>query len=247
MPWRSRRGSVKGPRPDAKSGPPAGVSPRLETAHSAIAWLPVIAAVLCALAWLTPTPAAGGWLWDLGNGLGVVAFALILVLSLEPGRSRLHRPLAWLAVGAASVHGGYLLVLDATLVEYLKPTMPPYMAAGLVALALLALSALTSGKVRRRIFPSQRAFRHLHWIFSSVVIAGSAYHVVGSAFYLNEGHQMALLAMLLVAFAAWPRFSKPTGWLLRPWAASPRSWLLARQVLAALAVASLVLVMPRNL
>ena len=202
--------------------------------------------MLCALAWLTPAPAAGGWLWDVGNGLGFVALALLLVLSLEPGRSRLHRALAWLAVGAAFVHGGYLLALDATLLEYLKPTMPPYMAAGLLALALLVLSALTSGKARRRIFPGRRAFRRLHWALSTLVIAGAGYHVAGSAFYFNQGHQMALLAALLAAFAAWPRFFGPTDRLLRPHADSQHGWLLTRQVLAALAVASLILVVPRN-
>ena len=199
------------------------------------------------MAWLTPTPAAGGWLWDFGNGLGFVAFALILALSLEPGRSRLHRPLAWLAVGAAVVHGGYLLALDATLLEYFKPTMPPYMAAGLLALALLALSALTSGKARRRIFPVRRDFRRLHWALSALVIAGAGYHVAGSAFYLNEGLPMALFATLLAAFAALPLLSGPTRWMLKPYAASQPGRLLARRVLAALAVVSLVLVVPRNL
>ena len=203
--------------------------------------------MLCALAWLTPTPAAGGWLWDFGNGLGFVAFALILVLSLEPGRSRLHQALAWLAVGAALVHGGYLLAMDAILLEYLKPTMPAYMAAGLLALALLVLSALFSGKARRRIFPGRRAFRRLHWVLSAVVIAGAGYHVAGSAFYINQGHQVALLAALLAAFAAWSRFFGPTGWLLRPHADSQHGWLLTRQVLAALAVVSLLLVVLRNL
>ena len=199
------------------------------------------------MAWLTSTPAAGGWLWDFGNGLGLAAFVLILALSLEPGSSRLHRPLAWLAVSAAIVHGGYLLALDATLLEYLKPTMPPYMAAGLLALALLALTALTSGKVRRRIVPSRRDFRRLHWALSALVIAGAGYHIVGSAFYVNEGRQVALLVTLLAAFAASPRFSAPTRWMLKPHAASQPGWLLARRVLAALAVVSLVLVMPRNL
>lgn len=203
--------------------------------------------MLCVLAWLTPTPAAGGWLWDFGNGLGFVAFALILVLSLEPGRSRLHRALAWLAVGAAVFHAGYLLALDATLLEYLKPTMPPYMAVGLLALALLVLSALFSGKARRRIFPGRRAFRRLHWALSAVVIAGVGYHVAGSAFYINQGHQIALLATLLAAFAAWPRFFGPAGQLLRRHAVSQHGWLLTRQVLAALAVASLLLVALRNL
>lgn len=203
--------------------------------------------MLCVLAWLTPTPGAGGWLWDFGNGLGFVAFALILALSLEPGRSRLHRALAWLAVGAALVHGGYLLALDAALLEYLKLTMPAYMAAGLLALALLVLSALFSGKARRRVFPGRRAFRRQHWALSTVVIAGAGYHVAGSAFYINEGHQIALFATLLAAFAAWPRFFGQTGWLLRPHADSQHGWLMTRQVLAALAVASLLLVAPRNL
>ena len=226
---------------------PAGVPLNSESTESATGWLPVITAVLCALAWLTPTPTAGGWLWDFGNGLGFVAFALILVLSLEPGRSRLHRPLAWLAVGAAVAHGGYLLALDATLLEYLKPTTPAYMAAGLLALALLAVSALTSGRVRRRIFPGRRAFRGLHWALSTLVIAGAGYHVAGSAFYINQGHQVALLAALLVAFVAGPRFPGPTRWMLRPYAASQQGMLLTRQFLTALAVASLVLVALRNL
>ncbi len=176
-----------------------------------------------------------------------MAFALILVLSLEPGRSRLHRPLAWLALGVAVAHGGYLLAFDATLLEYLKPTMPPYMVAGLLVLALLALSALTSGKARRRIVPDRREFRRLHWALSALVIAGAGYHVVGSAFYINEGRQVALLVTLLAALAASPRFSASTRWMLKPYAASQPGWLLARRVLAALAVVSLFLVAPRNL
>lgn len=188
MPWSNRFSSVNVRCPEGKTAPP-----RSDASSSATGWLPVIAAVLYALAWLTATSAAGGWLWDLGNGLGFVAFALILALSLEPGRSPLHRPLAWLAVGATVAHGGYLLASDATLLEYLKPTMPPYMAAGLLALGLLVLSALSSGKARRRIFPSRPTFRRVHWALSTVVIAGAGYHVAGSAFYFNEGRQMALL------------------------------------------------------
>ena len=186
-------------------------------------------------------------MWDFGNGLGFVAFALILALSLEPGRSRLHRPLAWLAVGAVTVHGGFLLALDATLLEYLKPTMPPYMAAGLLAFVLLALSALTSGKARRRVFPSGQAFRHLHWTLSIAVIVGAGYHVAGSAFYLNASHQVALLATLLAVVAAWPKLSAPERWMLRPNADPQYGIVLARQFIAALAVASLFLVVPRNL
>ena len=214
-------------------------------------WLPVIGAGLCALTWLTPMPAGGGWLWDFGNGLGFVAFALILLLSLAPGRSRLHQTLAWLAVGAAVIHGGYLLALDGTLIEYLKLSMPLYMAAGLLALALLALNALTAGKVRRRIYPSRRSFRMLHWALSAIVIAATGYHVAGSAFYINDGYQMAFLAMPLVAFAVWPRLP----WAARPMRMPSGDWQssgwLTRQVILALTLASLlaslVLVVPRNL
>ena len=218
-----------------------------ESTESAAGWLPVITAALCALAWLTPTPAAGGWLWDFGNGLGFVAFALILALSLEPGRSRLHRALAWLAVGAALLHGGYLLALDATLLEYLKPTMPPFMAAGLLALGLLALSVLTAGKVRRRIFSGRQAFRRVHWALSAIIIAGAGYHVAGSAFYVNQGHQMALLGALLAVAVLWPVLPGPRRWMLKPYAVSGGTGLLGRQVFAALAVVCLTLVVLRNL
>ena len=210
-------------------------------------WLIGIGALVCAATWLTPFPAGGGWLWDLGNGLGFVALTLLLALNFVAGSSRLHRALAWTAVGMALAHGVWLLVLDAKVLEYLKPTMPAYMGAGLFALVLLAVGAATSGGRRRSLFYGRRSFRHLHWIWSALTISIAGYHIVGSGFYLNHYAGLALFIAVLAGCALWIRLP---GRRRRAQARTMASESAAGLILGLLILVALVavaLVMPRNL
>ena len=210
-------------------------------------WLGVLGAAVCALTWLTLSPVGGGWLWDLGNALGFVGLAVILTLNFEPGHTRAHRALAWVAVAAVSVHGAYLLVLDGTVMEYLKLTLPAHMTAGLLALALLTLGALTASRARRRPAAVRQGFRGLHWAFSVVATAGAGYHVLGSAFYLNNGLQISLFVALLAGCVAWPglRWSGRMDWRLG--GEGEYGPAMIRQLILLFVLAGAILVLPRNL
>lgn len=210
-------------------------------------WLIGIGALVCAATWLTPVPAGGGWLWDLGNGLGFVALTLLLALNFAAGRSRLHRTLAWTAVGMALAHGAWLLVLDAQVLEYLKPTMPAYMGAGLLALVLLAVGAATSGGRGRRLFYAHRSFRNLHWTWSALTISTAGYHIAGSGFYLNHYAGLALFIALLAGCALWTRLPgrRRTAQARTMAPESATGLILGLLILAALFAVALV--MPRNL
>ena len=172
-------------------------------------WLAIICMSLFGLTWLTPLRSAGGWGWDTGNAFGFAALSLVLFLQIDSGRGiglKRHQALAWLAAGVACLHAVYFVLLDKTIFEYLKPTMPLYMAIGLFALLLLIAIPITSlGVVRKRGYASHGGFRHLHWWLSVILITASGYHLLDSGFYLNTGPQAVLLILLLAAFALWPR------------------------------------------
>ena len=208
--------------------------------------LALLGAAVCALTWLTPTPAVGGWLWDLGNALGFVGLAAMLALNFESGHGRAHRALAWFAVAAVIVHGAWLLVLDETVVEYLKVTMPGYMAAGLLAFAVLFLVVLVSARARHPA-PGRQGFRGPHWTLSVMAVAGAGYHVAGSAFYLHDRLQLVLFAGLLAGCVAWPRLRWPSRVNWRLDGDGEYRQALLRQVIALLVLAGAVLVLPRNL
>ncbi len=205
-----------------------------------------IGTLLCIATWLTPTPAGGGWLWDLGNGIGLAALALVLALSFEPGRANRHRLLAWAAVLLTAVHGGYLLLLDDTLLEYLKPTMPAYMGAGLFALVLLVVVALTSSRGRRRKFYDRRGFRHVHWAFATLVVGLAGYHIAGSGFYLNHWAGTALFTAVLLGCVAWPGVARPDHGGARPAGTTSSGPWLGRNLLLLLVVVAALVVAPRN-
>ncbi len=182
-------------------------------AETLVGWPAIVGAALCVLTWLTAAPATGGWFWEFGNALGFAALALMLALSLESGRglaAGIHRSLAWLAVAVAVAHGGWFLLFDATVMEYLKPTTPPYMAAAVAALLLTLVAALSSGKLRARLFPPGPSFRWLHWSLSVMVAALAGYHVIGSGFYLNTWLQVSLFSLLLTLVTFWPLWRRRT-------------------------------------
>ena len=209
-------------------------------------WLGFIGLLLVGLTFVAPLSSGGGWFWDIGNWLGFAALALMLHLFIDSGRGRgvkRHQSLAWLAVGAAVCHAIYFVVLDATLIEYLQPTMPIYMAIGILALVLLLVTAITSiTAVRRRLYASRDEFKRLHWWFSALLLATAGYHVIGSAFYYNTTLQMLLLTILIAGLALWSRshLSVPTVTHRPP--SSAIKWAVG--VLVAIGI---VFVLPRNL
>lgn len=152
---------------------------------------------------------AGGVGWDLFDGLGYLAVALLAYLvwaSPRPARGgalRLHIQVSILACVVVAVHAVGLLVLDPTVIEYFKPKAPPYMLAGLAAgIGMTALALTSPSTIRRRLFGHYGQFRLWHITASSAIVAGALWHVLGSAFYLQQWSSRVLLILSLAVLPA---------------------------------------------
>ncbi len=97
-----------------------------------------------------------------------------------------------------------LLADDAVTIEYWKLSAPPYMLAGIVALLLMA-AIVASGypKPRRWLFANPAQFRRTHGIASIALTALVAWHIAGSALYLDTRFKQALFVVLLVGVPLW--------------------------------------------
>ena len=151
---------------------------------------------------LTPggLPAAGFW-WDWLGGLGFCALAVIAYLGFDSdspvSNQRLHRNLALVASILTAIHVlGYLL-LDRLLIEYLKPTAPLYMLAGLLGVVGV-VGATTSAfpTPRRRIFSRFSTFRIWHRWLVAVTVIGSLWHVLGTRFSIWGPLKVSLMVLL---------------------------------------------------
>ena len=149
-----------------------------------------------------PTP-GGGWFWDLGNGIGFVAFAGLL-FQMIPVRGRAamdaHEWLGYGVLGLALLHGFWFLAGDGAVHVYLQWGAPPHMILGLVALlALAALTLLARMPDRLTRHRSYRSFRDLHRTLALIVAGAAALHVILSRFYLAGPVQALLFAALTLA------------------------------------------------
>lgn len=173
-----------------------------------------------------------GWIWDGANAVGFAAAALLIFLHVETGaarsrpapqvafHARLHSNVAVLALALVAVHASVLLADDAVTIEYWKLSAPPYMLAGIVALLLMA-AIVASGypKPRRWLFASSAQFRRVHGFSSILLTALIAWHVAGSALYLDTRLKQGVFVALLVGAPLW-LIRRPD--LRRPWVEAPR-------------------------
>ncbi|MEZ5560955.1 MAG: ferric reductase-like transmembrane domain-containing protein [Pseudomonadales bacterium] len=189
---------------------------------------------------------AGGWLWDLLNGIGLSACAVLAAIGWEaesPARAAgmdRHTGLGVVALLLVLGHAVGLLVYDPVLLEYLRPTAPGYMLCGLGALAALALLTLGSyPRPRRRLYGNHRRFRLWHRLTWLAVLLALAWHVIGSGFYLHTPlaavvFASAVMGLPLYAYAA-RRASAGRGAVPKPQAAPSWPALLASLLLLAAA------------
>lgn len=201
----------------------------------------LIAAVF--LATMLSSPMLGaGWFWDIGNALGFAAVAGVLYLTLATGPGlnvRIHRQLGYAVLGVATAHVLWLLVGDPAVVDYLKPGAPNYMWAGIIGfLLLVALTLVAMPRVRSRLHKRYSHFRLWHRIIAILTIAGVAWHIVGSNFYLDSLHENAVFVVLIVGVSVGHR-------RLSVYVNLAPS--ITRQFLLASAVASVLFVGLRNL
>ena len=157
-----------------------------------------------------------GWIWDTANAVGFTAVALLIFLHIETGaarsrpapvaafHARLHSNVALLALTLIAVHALALLADDAVTIEYWKLSAPPYMLAGIGALLLMAAIAASGyPRPRRWLFASPARFRRSHGAASIVLTALVAWHIVGSALYLDTRFKQALFVFVLVGVPLW--------------------------------------------
>lgn len=146
-------------------------------------------------------PAMGaGWFWDAGNGLGFAGFAGLLYLTITSSRRldvRAHQVLAYAVLGLVVAHAFWFLLGDATVVEFVKIGAPDYMWLGIVSLILFAVLIATANLPQRlQLHKDYPTFRYWHRILTVVVIAGAAYHIMASDFYLGAWYQATLFASI---------------------------------------------------
>ena len=192
-------------------------------------------ATVLALALLPAFAGFAGIGWELAQAAGLGSALACLALFGSPVRPRdsvpptllslrRHALIGWLALAAAAIHVGALVLIDRTVVEYLKPTAPLYQLAGIAAALLLLILVFSSlAGVRRRLWASHRGFQATHVILGALLAGLIAVHLVASARYVGgPGRRVLLIAGTIGAMLMLLRQRRSTDPAHRPSAARRR-------------------------
>lgn len=159
---------------------------------------------------LCGTAAVDPW-WDAAIGTGLAAtgaLALLPILSArwwaaqtrDADRLRvvqgLHRQLSYLLVALLLAHVFGLLLLEPRVLDYLLPTAPGYMLAGLVALVLVVVLIASSLGRARRHWPHP-SWRRWHAGMSAAAVALTGWHLWGSAYWIATPTALGVAGWLL--------------------------------------------------
>lgn len=153
---------------------------------------------------LMMTPLTGdGWFWEIGNGLGFLGLAVLLILTLngrnKGGHSILHRWLGFACLFAIVSHVLWFLLGDNTVIEYIKFGAPFYMVLGVLALALIILLTFSSLLLfRKKAYRDNNTFLLWHRYLSLVILISSALHMTLSGYYYVSIIQWIILLLLIV-------------------------------------------------
>jgi DMSO/TMAO reductase YedYZ heme-binding membrane subunit len=160
-------------------------------------------------------PVLAGWVglgWELSQMSGLASGIACIALCGAPVRPRdsvpptllsldWHQFIGWAALVAAILHIAGLVLVDRTVLEYLKPTTPLYQFAGIAATVTLLILVLSSvAGVRRRLWASHRGFQASHVILGCLAALLIAIHVIATDRYVNGRVRRALF--LAVAIGA---------------------------------------------
>lgn len=185
---------------------------------------------------LTPTPAGGGFWWDLAIGLGFAGLVMMGVQFLLTARFRhatapfgidviyyFHRYLAYVAVGVLVAHPVILLVANPALVGYLNPFSAPWeITAGSLSLLLLLVLVGTSAW-RKRLGIPYEGWRIVHLGLGVGAVGLGFAHMGAIGFYSGVTPIRGLwilIGLSLVAVVARVR-------LVRPWSLRRRPYRVA--------------------
>lgn len=158
-----------------------------------------------------------GWFWEIGNALGFVALAGLLIVTLNGrasmGNSPNHRLLGLFTVSVVLAHIIWFLIGDPLTIEYLKFGTPPHMVFAILSIALLMLLSVSSlSTFRDKSFYTRQKFRAWHRWLSLCITLSAIAHITLSGFYLSEPAQWLLLLVVVtllyvLTFTKLPRYS----------------------------------------
>ena len=138
-----------------------------------------------------------GIAWEIGSIAGLYAAIGALGLCAFPVRPREttppapmplegHRDLGFAVIVLSLAHAGVLVAADHSVIDYLKPTLPVYQAAGILAFVVLLMLGATSPRgPRRRLWHSHRGFQAFHVVLSVAVVVLVTLHVIASSRYVH--------------------------------------------------------------
>jgi Class III cytochrome C family len=212
-----------------------------------------IACVLAAALLLSPLPASGGFIWNIGAGVGYASLVFAFALYVFPLRGdgiahrRLfalsqHRRIGWIALYLAGLHAAILLVAQPQTGHYLLPSAPLYMLCGIaafIALAVLVATGISARSTLRRAAssraePSRASASSVttHAVLAALLLGVLGAHIIGSGQLADrpvKAITVCILLALALLFYAW-----------RPRAAPARGRLLSITLPAVIALAALV-------
>jgi len=203
-------------------------------------------------------PAGIGPWWDYCMALGLAATGALALLPMLSARwwaprthaadalrlvQQLHRQLSYWLLALLLAHVVGLVLLETRVIDYLLPTAPGYMLAGLAALLLVSVLIVTS-RYRSRLRWANPGWRRWHAAMSLAAIGFTGWHLWGSAYWFATPASLATGAWLLgvptVLSLAWHRWPPTRLAHASPAAPAPRRaahaglpWLLGALMLAA--------------
>jgi hypothetical protein len=179
------------------------------------------AAALASICLLPLTVRRDGVVWELvqlAGLLGAIGCLFLMGASLRPRDARpvrvltldQHKWLAWISVALVSAHAGGALLADRDTLEYLKPSMPVYQLAGLVAtLAMVIVSITALSRVRKSLWQSASWFRIVHVSLAALIVVLIFIHVIATDRYA-AGPRRWLWAAMTILVICLPLARLPT-------------------------------------
>jgi DMSO/TMAO reductase YedYZ heme-binding membrane subunit len=107
-----------------------------------------------------------------------------------------HRAVADCALLLALLHGFLYPLAEPASLRYLSAAAPVYMLAGLIALLLLAILAMTSRHdARQGLARTRLGFRGPHVVLYALLLVASLVHVLGAGWVANDPWKQAACAL----------------------------------------------------
>ncbi len=173
-----------------------------------------IVALAGACVFVPPVAPQNGWWWDMAMAAGLLACGLLFALPVIAPRSwiefggdpralsvvlTLHRDVSYGVLAFSVVHAIGLVVIDPTVVEYLKLSARWPLLAALAATLLLCV-LIVSSLFRLALALRYRTWRRWHIALSAVTMGLVLWHVLDAGYYIDT----PLLRITFVALAVGP-------------------------------------------